>query len=131
MILDQNVEQRFHNINSDPVSTHWNLVSTHTHAMRLTQNETRNINFQFGTTPFILPSHLLRTSSYMNFFRIQCDFILYKKIQTLFFHFFLHFYFISLFLPQFFLLLSFFFRVSGNVISFYINIHTISSLPLF
>ena len=49
MILDQNVEQRFHNINSDPVSTHWNLVSTHTHAMRLTQNETRNINFQFGT----------------------------------------------------------------------------------
>ena len=49
MILDQNVEQRFHNINSDPVSTHWNLVSTHTHAIRLTQNETRNINFQFGT----------------------------------------------------------------------------------
>ena len=29
-------------------------------------------------TPFILPSHLLRTSSYMNFFRIQCNFILYK-----------------------------------------------------
>ena len=53
MILDQNVEQRFHNINSDPVSTHWNLVSTHTHAMRLTQNETRNINFQFGTVPCV------------------------------------------------------------------------------
>ena len=32
-------------------------------------------------TPFILPSHLLRTSSYMNFFRIQCNFILYKCIN--------------------------------------------------
>ena len=39
-------------------------------------------------TPLILPSHLLRTSSYMNFFRIQCDFILYKKTQTLFFFIF-------------------------------------------
>ena len=44
-------------------------------------------------TPFILPSHVLRTSSYMNFFRIQCDFILCKKkkkkkTQTLFFFIF-------------------------------------------
>ena len=42
-------------------------------------------------------SHLLRTSSYMNFFRIQCNFILYKYTHT-FFSFFLYFYFISLFL---------------------------------
>ena len=37
-------------------------------------------------SPFILPSHLLRTSSYIDFFRIQCDFILYKK--TIFFFIF-------------------------------------------
>ena len=51
-------------------------------------------------TPFIPPSHLLRTSSYINFFRIQCNFILYKyiNIHTLnFFKFFplFLFYFIN------------------------------------
>ena len=35
-------------------------------------------------TPFILPSHLLRTSSYMNFFRIQCNFILCKYTHNYF-----------------------------------------------
>ena len=44
-------------------------------------------------TPFILPSHLPRTSSHMNFLRIQCNFILYKKKKknTLFSYFFLNF----------------------------------------
>ena len=50
---------RFHNINLVPVSTHSNLVSTHTHATRLTQNETRDINFQFGTNtkPLVVRTH--------------------------------------------------------------------------
>ena len=47
-------------------------------------------------TPFILPSHLLRPSSYMNFFRIQCNFVLYKYIHT-FFSFFPLFLFYFLF----------------------------------
>ena len=54
-------------------------------------------------TPFILPSHLLRTSSYMNFFRIQCIFILYKYTPTLFFFIF---FFICI-------LFHFFFSCSG------------------
>ena len=76
-------------------------------------------------TPFILPSHLLRTSSYMNFFRIQCDFILYKKKkQKLFLSFFPSFLFYFIVFTSIFFIIIIFFRVPGNVISFYINIHT-------
>ena len=78
-------------------------------------------------TPFILPSQLLRASSYMNFFRIQCDFILYKKKHRHFFFFIFSFIFILFhcFYLNFFYYSHFFFRVPGNVISFYINKHTI------
>ena len=59
-------------------------------------------------TPFIVPSHLLRTSSYMNFFRIQGNFILFKYTHTFFFHFFLYFYFISFIFASYFFIISFF-----------------------
>ena len=61
-------------------------------------------------TPFIVPSHLLRTSSYMNFFRIQCNFILYKYTHTYFFSFSLYFYFILFFLYLIFYFIFFVFR---------------------
>ena len=60
----------------------------------------------------ILPSHLLRTSSYMNFFRIQCNFILFKYTHCFFFSFlplFL-FYFIYFCIFIFLLLVFFMFR---------------------
>ena len=60
-------------------------------------------------TPFMVPSHLLRTSSYMNFFRIQCNFILYKYTHT---YFFFHFSFI-LFIYFCILFFKFFFSCSG------------------
>ena len=59
-----------------------------------------SIEVHTPSTPFILPSHLLRTSSYMNFFRIQCNFILFNKYT--------HFFFIF---PLFLLIFSFVFRV--------------------
>ena len=68
-------------------------------------------------TSFIKPTHLLRTSSYINFFRIQCNFILYKYTHTFCFHFFLHFYLISFFCIliyyYYYYYSFFFFRVSG------------------
>ena len=54
-----------------------------------------SIEVHTPSTPFILPSHLPRTTSYMNFFRIQCNFILFNK-YTHFFYFsfiFINFYF--------------------------------------
>ena len=69
--------------------------------------------YHWSTYPLILPSHLLRTSSYMNFFRKQCNFILYKYTHTFFFffHFFLYFYQLIFFF--FFYLIYFFFSSSG------------------
>ena len=67
-------------------------------------------------TPFILASHLFRTSSYMNFFWIQWDFILYKKkTHPFFFYCCLRFYFISLFFILIFLIIINFFFVFRDV----------------
>ena len=74
-----------------------------------TRRQTRDENDGKVLAPSFLPSHLLRTSSYMNFFRIQCNFILYKYTH-LFFSFSLYIYFIYLFFCIL-IFFKFFFRV--------------------
>ena len=62
-----------------------------------------SIEVHTPSTPFILPSHLLRTSSYMNFFRIQCNFILFNKYTHFFFYFsfiFINFFFVFRVVPE-------------------------------
>ena len=82
-------DNAIHRINHYPVDCKVCFVSTYSLDSDLSGVKVLAPSFSVASynTPFILPSHLLRNSSYMNFFRIQCNIILYKYTHTYFFHF--------------------------------------------
>ena len=102
-------DNAIHRINHYPVDSIVCFVSTYTLDSDLSSVKVLAPSFSVVSynISFIVPSHLLRTSSDMNFFRIQCNFILYNYTHTYFFHFIFYLFFcIFLFFISFFVFLD-------------------------